>query len=369
LNGTLLYFQSTFKTSFEEYITPELLLNGVLLFTSITLSLVLFTYIYLGLKKKKFLVKDRIRKNLELWISHVILEEDDEEVIRIPSKFIKIFRNPLARQYAIDNLIINKKAFSGMVASNIRNLYQHLGFRKDSLRKLKSRTWYVQAKGIQELSMMDQNDQLIRVYRLTNSKNELVRTEAQTAIIQWAGFNGLRFLDVVSYAISEWQQVQLLVQLKNFTPQDMPKLERWLSSKNSTVIIFALKLVEVYQQFGIRRKVEECLLHQKEPVRRQAINTLMKIGDETSAEILIRAYNDEDYANKISILRALAVFANETHFPFLVAELSNSDDHIKLEAARALGAIGGVGVLDQKAAVQPEPYALIAKHIKAELLL
>jgi HEAT repeat protein len=322
--------------------------------------------LYLGLKKKAFFFKERIKKNLELWISSVILADDDEE-IKIPEKFQRLFKTQAARDYAIENLIINKKAFSGTVANNIRQLYEDLGFKKDSLKKLQSNFWFIKAKGIQELAIMDQNDQLIKVYRLTNSKNELVRNEAQTAIIQWSGFNGLRFLDVAAYDISEWQQVQLLVQLKNFTQQDMPKMEKWLSSSNDTVVIFALKLSEVYQQFHVKSKVETCLFHQNEKVRIQAVATLAKIGDDESADKMVQQYQNEKFTNRINILHQIHNIGSDRHIPFLQAELENENDFLKLGAAKAIAELGRIELLQERAVVNPEPYDQIYKHVKAEM--
>jgi hypothetical protein len=364
----LFYFlQTHYQTAFEKYITPDALLKAVLFFAAVTISLVAFTYLYLGLQKRSFFFKERIKKSLELWISHVILSEGEEEEIAIPEKFTKMFRNTTARQYAIENLITNKKAFSGAVADNIRHLYEKLGFKNDSIKKMQSKLWFVRAKGIQELAIMDQNDQLIKVYRLTNSKNELVRNEAQNAIIQWSGFNGLRFLDVVTYEISEWQQIQLLVLLKNFTQQDMPKLPNWLSSQNDTVVVFALRLAESYQQFGVKDKVEECLFHHNEKIRVQAVNTLAKTGDNTSADKLIIQYPNESQQNQINILNKLPLIAGEEHVPFLVSQLNAEDDFIKLSAARAIAELHHMEVLEEKAAVQPEPYHQILNHVKAEM--
>lgn len=361
------FLQSNYQTAFERYITTDALLSAVLFFAAITFSLVAFTYLYLGLKKRSFFFKERIKKSLELWISHVILSEGEEEDIQIPDKFSKMFRNPTARQYAIENLITNKKAFSGAVAENIRHLYEKLGFKNDSLRKLQNKTWFIRAKGIQELAIMDQNDQLIKVYRLTNSRNELVRNEAQNAIIQWSGFNGLRFLDVVTYEISEWQQIQLLVLLKNFTQQDMPKLPSWLNSKNDTVVLFALKLAETYQQFGVKENVEACLDHGNEKIRVQAVNTLARMGDNKSAGKLIARYATESIQNRINILGKLPSVADEGHIPFLVEQLSDANDFIKLSAAKAIGEMRHLELLEEKAATQPEPYLQIYKHVKAEL--
>ncbi len=360
-------FQSQFKTAFEDLITPGTLMKGVLFFSAITFSLVVFTYLYLGLKKKSFFFKDKIRKSLELWISHVILSEEEEDELHIPEKFTKMFRNPVARQYAIDHLIINKKVFSGAVAQNIRHLYEKLGFKNDSLKKLKSKLWYTKAKGIQELSIMDQNDQLINIYRLTNSRNELVRNEAQNAIIQWSGFNGLRFLDVVTYDISEWQQIQLLELLKLFTQQDMPKLPNWLSSTNNSVILFALKLAEVYQQFIVKEKVEQCLLHEDEKIRVQAVNTLARVGNSESADRIIQQYENESILNQLNMLQKLPLMAEEKHVLFLQQQLFDENDFIKLSAAKALGTMHHLELVQQKAVEQPEPYDHIFKHVKAEL--
>jgi hypothetical protein len=359
--------QTRYQTAFEKYINTGVLLNAVLFFALVTFSLVAFTYVYLGLKKRSFFFQERPRKSLELWISHVILSEDEAEDIPVPGKFSKMFRDPAARQYAIENLITNKKAFSGTVADNIRHLYEKLGFKSDSIKKMKSKAWFVRAKGIQELAIMDQNDQLIKIYRLTNSKNELVRSEAQNAIIQWSGFNGLRFLDIVSYEISEWQQVQLLALLKNFTQQDMPKLTSWLSSSNDSVVAFALKLAETYQQFGVKDKVELCLAHPNEKIRVQGVYTLAKIGDGESADKLIARYYHESLQNQINILNKLPLIADDTHIPFLAEQLTNENDFLKLSAARAIGEMRHLGLLEQKAAEQPEPYLHIFKHVKAEL--
>lgn len=344
-----------------------MLLDAVVFFACITFALVVFTYLYLGLKKKAFFFKDRIRKSLELWISHVILSEGEEEELVIPEKFRKMFRDPLARQYAIEHLIINKKAFSGHVAENIRHLYEKLGFKQDSLKKLESRAWYTRAKGIQELSLMDQDDLVIRVYRLTNSRNELVRNEAQNAIIQWSGFKGLRFLDVVSYDISEWQQVQLLVLLKNFPAQDLSRLPHWLRSGNPTVVVFALKLAGVYQQFGVKQEVEACLYNSNPAIRLQAVNTLARIGDEDSADRIIEHYQQEDTANQLNILAKLPSIAEEKHLGFLLRQMDHENDFIKLSAAKAIAALKRIDLVAEKAAGQPEPFGQIYRHVKAEL--
>ncbi len=360
---------SGFKDAFQRLVTPENLYLLSFLLICTLISLVVITYLYLYLRRKAFFARTRIKKNLELWISNVILNEDEGGEFKVPSKFQKIFKSPEARQYAIDNLILNKRSFSGFVAENIVQLYERLDLKQDSIKKLKSRFWYDRAKGIQELYLMDQSNQFIKVYRLTNSKNEFVRMEAQTAIIHWSGFNGLRFLDVVTNPISEWQQIKLLEQLRNFQPQVMPKLSKWLKSNNYTVVIFAIKLSAIYQQLQVVNEVAACLEHPREEVRIEAVKALIRIGDAESADQMIRQYPRERFTNKFNILNSLFYLSEDQHVTFLYQELDNQNDFLKLSAAKALARVAGTELLEQKAKIQPQPFEQIYKHVKQELAL
>jgi HEAT repeat protein len=149
----------------------------------------------------------------------------------------------------------------------------------------------------------------------------------------------------------------------------MPKLPKWLSSTNDTVVMFALKLAEVYQQFQVKSKVEECLFHTKEAVRVHAVNTLARIGDETSADRLIAAYKDEHFTNRLNILNKIHTVATARHIPFLLVEMNNDNDFLKLAAARAIGELGELELIAQKAILQPSPYEQIYQHVKAEIEL
>jgi hypothetical protein len=358
-----------FETTFQKLVTPKNLYILVLLLACTLFCLVFITYLYQELRKRSFFARNRIKKNLELWISNVILDEDEGTEFKVPPKFRKIFKDAAARQYAIDSLLLNKRSFSGFVADNIVQLYEHLGFKDDSLKKLQSRLWFEKAKGIQELYLMDQKDQLIKVYRLTNSRNEFIRMEAQTAIIHWAGFNGLRFLDVVTYPISEWQQIKLLEQLRNFQPQELPKLSTWLKSDNDTVVILAIKLAAIYQQFQVQTQVAACLQHPNEAVRIEAVKALPKIGDGFCADMMIKQYYKERFTNKLNILNSIYDLAESRHIPFVFQELDNENDFLKLAAAKTLARLAGTELLESKANAQPEPYLQIYKHVKQELAL
>jgi hypothetical protein len=358
----------TMSHSFLEFLSPENLLIGVEVMVAGIIVIVASIYIHLFRKKQMYFYTSSIRSNLEVWITHIILEESAAD-IELPTKFYRILKNKAARQFAIDELIRCKKNFSGTVADTIVQLYNQLDLKKDSVKKLVTRRkWHTKARGIQELYLMDQKDVLKTIYKNTNSNNEFVRMEAQTGVIHMTGFAGLRFLDVISYPLTEWQQIKLLEQLRlTSRKEDLSgSIAGWLASKNDSVVVFALKLTDEYQQFALRDEVIHCLVHPKEEVRIQAVKTLVKLADESTPAILAGYFRKEGSINQAMMLDALAVLATDKQSDFLVSLLDNPNNTIKLKAAIVLANCcpDGFDILEKRALAEPEPFERIIRHVK-----
>jgi HEAT repeat protein len=354
---------------FLTFMSPENLLIGVQIMAVCILLIIILIYAQLLAKKRMYFYTDRIRNNIEVWISHIILEESVDG-IDIPKKFYRLLDDPKARQVAIDELTNCKKNFSGTVAENIVALYNKLGLREDSLGKMRNkRKWYVQARGIQELYLMDQKNLLTKIYRETNSKNEFVRSEAQIAIIYMTGFNGLRFLDVISYPLTLWQQIKLLEQLRLFGKKEdlSDRIPKWLQSQNETVVVFALRLAAEYQQYAVKDDILHCLVHPSDAVRTRAIKTLIVLADEQTPFLLTGYFSKENFDNQIHILNNLANMASDEQAPFLERLLDAPDNIIKLKAAVVLAGncTNGMSVLEKRALLEPEPFERILKHVKS----
>ncbi|MDE3234426.1 MAG: HEAT repeat domain-containing protein [Bacteroidota bacterium] len=325
--------------------------------------------------KYRFLYKKSIRNKLEVWITQSILDDisDEGAAFEIPEKFRRILQNKVARQFVIDELVSSKKNLTGTAGNNIVKLYEELDLKKDSLEKMSSTQWYIKAKGIQELYLMDQNDMLKRIYKNINSRNEYIRMEAQTGIIHMSGFDGLRFLDVVAYPLTEWQQLKLLDQLKlNDVKENFSQsIIRWLTSHNDTVIIFALKLAAEYQQFSVHNDAARALHHTNGNVRYQAIKTLKRLANETTASLLANHFPKENQRNRLLILEVLTDIGSVEQTNFLENLLNVKDITIQLKAATALAKAipGGNELLYQKAIAQPDLLSAVYLHVKAALKL
>lgn len=356
------------QMSFFQFVKPSHLWFAALIFSILAILLLTLTFLVLFKKKRTHFTEQAVKKSFELLISKAMLSDEDEstENLRIPSKIRRHIKNPIKRRYAIEALVNAKRSLRGVAGENITKLYLQLGFKKDSVKKFKSGTWHIKAEGIHELYMMDQHDMLVQIYKHTNSINEYVRMEAQTAVLHFSGFDGLRFLDVVSTPVSDWQQIKLLEQLKTITPTEMTDINKWLQSSNDTVVIFALKLAEIYQQFQAHDRAVAALSHKNEKVRIQAVKTLAKIADETTVIQLTEQYYKERFTNKLNILNNLASIASDEDINFLEAELDNSNDFLKIAAANVIAACcsNGIQLLKERATIAPHSYADIYRHIK-----
>ncbi len=309
-----------------------------IVFTTLILLLLGSVYLYLYKKKRNFFSNKNIQQKFEEWVSRFLLESiaTENPTLIIPPYLKKQFKRRAKKQAAINILVQTKRDLAGMGTKGITNIYEQLGFKQFSINKLKHSFWHIKAKGIQELYIMDQSDMLGTMYRYTNSSNKYVRKEAQTAIIHFLGFNGLHFLNVLSKPISDWEQINLMEQLKQFPFTPIKHLETWLQSRNHTVVLFTLKLIATYQQFQTYQAVAHCLKHTHEKVRIQAVKTLISINDEGTANILVHQYPKETLANKINIIEQLAFIALHTQQQFFFNCLQEEQPILKLAAAKVL---------------------------------
>jgi hypothetical protein len=359
------------QPSFLSFVKAAHLYEAAFLFCLLAFYFITRTFIALYIKKRRHVAEQLVEKCFETLISKAMLDEGGagSEDFIIPANVARHIKNSIKRQYAIDALVKAKKSLRGKAGDNVVKLYLQLGFRAHSVRKFKSGTWYTKAKGIHELYMMDQYDMLTSIYKHTNSVHEHVRMEAQTAIVHFSGFDGLRFLDVISTPVSDWQQVKLLEQLRAMTPKELVSINAWLISSNDTVVIFALKLAEVYQQFQAHINTVQCLSHRNEKIRMQAVKTLVRIADESTTAKLTAQYHKERFTNKLNILNHLTMIASDDELIFLEAELDNGNQFLKIAAAGVIAACcsDGLGLLKERAQLAPQTYAEIYRHIKFQV--
>lgn len=335
-------------------------------------GLLIYMLFYLYLRSKHEKRHEKWRLISDLLIRKAVFYEDeelgDEAVIPVTKRAKKLLHNKRFRKLLTEEIKSAKKNIAGTSSDNLKQLYKQLHLERYALKNLKSRHWHIKAKAIQELTIMEMNEFLTDIYIHANAKNELVRMEAQTALVQFNGFEGLSFLDIVTYPISDWQQIKLLQQLAN-VPQIDVSIETWLASSNSSVVVFTLKLARNYHRFELYDEILPCLDHADPRVRLEAINFFCEIfTDDTAGEFKSR-FLGEIPKNKVALVKAMQNVGTERDIVFLLHLLDDEDHEIKLSAARALAKIGenGLTSLFDYADKTGYPLTEIVMQIKGEL--
>ncbi|SDF76798.1 hypothetical protein SAMN05421827_101475 [Pedobacter terrae] len=343
------------------------LIMASVLFFSTALMIILATLLYQIIKRKRLNSRQSLEDTLNDWIAKVLAFED--EFLPMPEQLSVYFKNTEYHPYITAQLIVIRKNISGTALHKIINVYEQSGLKASSVEKLRSNSWQVKALGIYELYMMMQKDMRVEISRYTNSKDDYVRAEAQTAMISFEGFSGLKFLDTLTRPLTEWQQLKLTEQLLTLNTEQIVGLETWLQSSNAQVVIFALKLAANFQQLQLHEAVVNCLSHEHEKVRAEAIFTLTKIADISTPDRLIEQYVTETDFNKRNILISLRSISGDEQSIFLQEQLNNANNEIKLLAALALlnTCTHAEQILMEKAKHQQDPYRMIFLHAKREL--
>ena len=211
----------------------------------------------------------------------------------------------------IDELARTCKEFSGVTRTNIHWLFQKTSLKRELVKQLKDKRWYVVEKTIQQIAYLQLKELLPNIFLLANHNDDLVRMEAQIATVKLVGFDGLRFLNVINYTISEWQQLRLIQELSEHSLKKFDIIENWLGSKNSSVVEFALRLIGIYQRYEFYDHAAQCLSHSSECVMRQAVESLGKISNEKTAGSLIAIFPNAAFSIRYQIADTLKTIGTE----------------------------------------------------------
>jgi hypothetical protein len=348
--------------------TQEIALFSIV---AVMLTVLIYMFFYMYFRSIVEKMHHKWRPMVHALIHEAVFRDDDEkdgEPIPVAAGVEKLMRNKHFRKLLIDEIMSVKKNMTGTASDNLKCLFKQMKLEKYALKSLKSRKWYIKAKAIQELTVMEIDEFVALLYPYTNDVNELVRMEAQSALVQFNGFEGLRFLDIVTYPISDWQQIKLLQQLTQVPPTNID-LDGWLKSENSSVVVFALKLARNYHRFELHDDIALCLDYDDPQVRLEAINFLCEIATDETSDLFISRFLTEEFKHQLAMIEGMQHIASEKDILFLTSLLDNDNYEMKISAARALAKMGNGGLACLQEHVKTAGYPLneIFMQIKGEL--
>jgi hypothetical protein len=356
----------------RHFLIQQRLLDIIILFCCLIIVLIGFIFIYLFLKKKLEQRKVFLQNSLNTFIGEIAICESEDELNEVFSNLdhqrvlLQFQKNKSDRDLFISELSETSRKFRGTTVENILWLFEKLNLEKQLLKSLDQKKWHKKAKAIQQLTYLQQKKSFKNIFSFTNDENDLLRMEAQIALVKMMGFEGLKFLNKITHPVSEWQQIRLIEELSNHDVTQLENISEWLSSKNSSVVNFALRLAEIYRLYDFYDEVKHCLSHNSYTVCKTAVVTISQISNEGTAGLLVTHYPGYDTSTQIKILKILQVDGTKEQLPFLFSLLNNADDSYKLEAAKAIVKINETEMENIEKAINKTlfPWNIILPQIK-----
>ena len=266
----------------------------------------------------------------------------DEHANSVPESLGTELSDQIHREVFVEELLNLHSNLLGESADILVALFYFNGLDKYSIQKVLDKRWYVKAKGFRELSQMKilEGVDLIKPY--LNSKNSVLRIEAQMAWIQLNPDHPLDFYDNPDIKLTIWGQLNSLVALKRIGT--VPDFRRWLTVVNKDVAFFSIRLAGLFKQYENADLVAQRLSDKDPEIRRIAIITLGKLALPFPVPELRDLYIKENQNNKAEIIISLIMIYDMSNIPFFKDILLNEiDSYLRILAARGLRALDGEG--------------------------
>ncbi len=269
------------------------------------------------------------------------------------------------RNILLDELMKLCVDLAGEVLEKLKVLYFNMELDKDSVDKLSNRKWFIKVKGCRELTRMKAYSAKPEIEKLLNSKNEILRAEAQMALIELNEDNPYYFLEKLTQEFLPWEQLNVHVMMQR-NSYEIPDFSKWLMVENETVVLFAIEMIRVYRQIMNAPKIIKFFKHQNKNLREAAIIAAGELGYVEVVPEMMKIYNEVEDEYKVMILRSMQRLADDGNKDFLRGIIeSNAPQYIKLEAAKAMFALGVKGQIELKRYSQTNDAELntIVKHV------
>lgn len=309
-------------------------------FVSIVILTIYLKFLRNKLRKNEKTVAEYQKEYESDLITYLYAGNEEDEISAEQQIIIDKLRSCASDEYKrriiVSTLLRLRNEISGEMADAIQKLYFESGLISYALKRLKSKKWYVVAKGIRELTQLRVKEVHDKILMLVNNPKKEIRKEVQLYLVTLFHFEGLEFLDVLQTQLSEWDHIQLLEVLQRFDDQEIPDINPWLKSTNDSVVAFALKLAKIYNQFEVKDALIGLLTHHQKKIRVDTIHVLSHLQVIEAKAILKNNFDKLSQEEQIEFFKLLENLCETSDEPFLLAHTTHQNFEIKLSALKIL---------------------------------
>ena len=296
-----------------------------------------------------------------LLVDYLFSDEDEDKFREIRKIAISEFNKDILINQMID-LSVN---LSGETKEKLRKLYLKLHLEQESIAKAYNYKWHIQIKGFKEMAFMNIKEANGKIKRALKSRNDILRIEAQLALVRLNEDDPFKFLDDLKKPFTLWEQLNVheLIIDHNLP---IPNFSRWTNSPNKSVAIFALRMINVFKQNYAGQAVIDCLEHSDDEIRHTAIKVCGEIQLKEALPHLKQMYKNENYPNCLAIIQAMGKMPDESVLGFLKLVIDKEEDvQLQIEAALAVSRMGeeGISALVKLMKSEYKDYQIIIRHV------
>jgi hypothetical protein len=342
----------------------DLLTTSIIVCFAVATIILIFVLLNRNKMEKRIIIKN----NLLVQYQKIILDAVEDKILTDEEirKFKSIIKNQFNRQVFVQEMIDVALMLPKNTLKNLRKFYYDSGLIKATERKLKCHKWHYIIQGLKELSALDIKDYNDIVMKHINSKNDILRMEAQIAIVRLSNdVNTFEFLSKLNHNITLWEQItlhQLMVQ----ADLNVPDFGKWVLSKNPSVVMFCLKMIREYNQIQNAKKIISLMHYDNVEVRKLTIEVIGDLKINESIDTLKDCYHLETHENSVEIVKTLGKLSNPNTIDFLQNIVDvNGDVQLQIESVKAIYNMGEIGkeYLEKMLNSEYKNYDIVIKHV------
>jgi len=315
----------------------KVLIIAVVVLIIIMIGVLVLTLILRTRRKNQRQRSDILKDDIQDSITEYLFDEETAK----PEMLEKI-RSPKDKQELIDEIMQLYANLSGEISNKLRELYIDLGLDNESVTKTQSHQWHVRAKGFRELAQMNIKTVNEEIEKCLNSDNDILRMEAQLAMIRLNYEDPFSFLNKLQKPFSSWEQLHVYEMITRHQIQ-VPEFSDWLNSMNESIVVFCIRMIRAFKQTENFKKLLPFLEHSNKEIREETILTLGELRIYETLDIFKERYVVEDQDARVLILQAMSKMPEDSNVDFLQGILEPSNA-LRLQAAEALSRIESFGV-------------------------
>ncbi len=356
-------------------IHPNLLWNLTLLFVVLAITYFLGIFFYRNKLTNKAQRILKLKRELSPIISEFIFHEEEDskneksQYIKMKIEIREIIKDDFSRSILTEILLDLRKDISGEAQKRLLEVYQDLGLHHDAFAQLKSWRWEKVSKAILDLTLMQVPEAYRFMTKFINDKRSIIRKQAEIAVVSLKHEGLNYFLDTTQYKISEWQQLKLIEVIRNLEQYQPPKFKAWLTSTNTHVVLFALRLIKYYNQNDAKASLIELIKHKNNQIKEQAISCIKEFYMVDALPTLKAVFSKSATDIKIAILEAIAIMGNPSDIDFLRSVVNHESNFaVKSKAVSSINAIAPDSIIPTIGIENPDSTSILNNEVVTDEL-